>query len=108
MWALRYPDTHDLFVLERGPGGPSGDRHLDHASRAGRIRVRCGDLAKAPAVVLATERMDEDPGWRNLEPGELVHIDRNLTVDSTIALPDAPAQPLTLGDLDERAAASQR
>ena len=24
MWALRYPDVHDLPMLERGSGGPSG------------------------------------------------------------------------------------
>ena len=35
LWALRYPDTHDLFLLRRGPGGPHGDRRLDHASTAG-------------------------------------------------------------------------
>jgi len=71
VWALRYPDTHDLLVLERAAGGPGGDRHLEHASAAGRIRVRSGELAAQPAVVLATERMDEDPGWTALAPGEL-------------------------------------
>ena len=107
MWALRYPDTHDLFMLERAAGGPSGDRHLDHASRAGRIRVRSGDLSTTPAVVFATERMDEDAGWRNLAPGELVHVDAQLRVRSSIAVPDPPAHRLTLADLDPRAAASQ-
>jgi predicted glutamine amidotransferase len=108
LWALRYPETHDLLMLERAAGGPSGARHLEHASRSGRIRVRSGDLATAPAVVFATERMDEDAGWRNLEPGELVHIDEALSVQSRIALPDPPARRLTLADLDPRAAASQR
>jgi glutamine amidotransferase len=108
VWALRYPDTHDLLMLERAAGGPSGDRHLDHASRAGRIRVRCGDLAEAPAAVFASERMDEDPGWRNLEPGELVHVDGDLGVHSSIALPDPPAHRLTLADLEPHAAASQK
>jgi predicted glutamine amidotransferase len=107
MWALRYPDTHDLFMLERAAGGPSGDRHLDHASRAGRIRVRSGDLSTTPAVVFATERMDEDAGWRNLAPGELVHVDAQLRVHTSIAVPDPPAHRLTLADLDPRAAASQ-
>jgi glutamine amidotransferase len=108
LWALRYPGTHDLLMLERAAGGPSGDRHLEQASRSARIRVRSGDLATAPAVVFATERMDEDAGWRNLEPGELVHVDAALAVDSRIALPDPPARRLTLAELDERAAASQR
>ena len=107
LWALRYPATHELFVLERAPGGPSRSRHLDHASSSARVRVRSGDLAAAPAVVVATERMDEDPGWRPLAPGELLHVDRELGVRSRIALAEAPARPLALSDLDARAAASQ-
>jgi glutamine amidotransferase len=108
VWALRYPDTHDLLVLERAAGGPSGARHLEHASAAGRIRVRSGDLAAQPSVVVATERMDEDPGWTALAPGELVHIDRGLRVTRELALPDPPAHPLTLADLEPAAAAAQR
>ena len=107
-WALRYPATHELLVLERAPGGPGGDRHLEHASAAGRIRVRSGDLAAQPSVVVATERMDEDPGWRALEAGELLHIAPDLTVTRELALPDPPAHPLTLADLEPHAAAAQR
>jgi predicted glutamine amidotransferase len=107
LWALRYPDAHDLLVLERAPGGPGGDRHLEHASAAGRIRVRSGDLAERPSVVVATERMDEDPGWRALQSGELLHIARDLTVTRDIALPDPPVHPLTLADLAPDAAAAQ-
>lgn len=107
LWALRYPATHDLFVLERAPGGPQGGRHLDHASRSRRVRVRSGDLTAAPSVVIATERMDEDPGWRNLAPGELLHVDRRLAVTSRVAVGTPPAHALTLADLDPRAAESQ-
>jgi glutamine amidotransferase len=107
LWALRYPETHDLFVLERRPGGTSAGRHLEQASRAGRIRVRSGDLAAAPAVVVATERMDEDSGWGNLRPGELLHVDANLKIHREIVVEHPPAHPLTLSDLDARAAASQ-
>jgi predicted glutamine amidotransferase len=107
VWALRYPDTHDLLVLERSPGGPGGDRHLEHASAAGRIRVRSGDLAAQPAVVIATERMDEDAGWTALAPGELLHVDRGLRVTRELALPDPPAHPLKLADLEPEAAAAQ-
>jgi hypothetical protein len=57
--------------------------------------------------VFATEPMDGDPGWRNLEPGELVHVDGELNVVSEIALPDPPARPLTLAELHPRAAGSQ-
>jgi predicted glutamine amidotransferase len=102
LWALRYPDTHELFVLARASGGPGGSRHLEHASAAGSIRVRSGDLAASPAVVVASERMDEDPGWRAMAPGE------ELEVRSTAVLDRPPRHRLTLADLDARAAASQR
>jgi glutamine amidotransferase len=107
LWALRYPDVHDLYVLERAAGGPTGRRHMDHASARGTVRVRSGDLADRPAVVVATERMDEDPGWRELRSGELLHVDTDLHVTSTLALDRPPAHQLTLADLGSRAAAAQ-
>jgi predicted glutamine amidotransferase len=82
LWALRYPDTHDLLVLGRRPGGSSGGRHLEHASAAGTVRVRSGDLIKHAAVVIASERMDEDPGWRSLQPGELLRVRSDLSTES--------------------------
>ena len=97
LWALRYPDTHDLLVLERDAGGADGDRHLEHASPRGRIHVRSGDLADRPAVMVATERMDDDAGWRPLAPGELLHVDADLHVSGGRHGP--PAHPLTLADL---------
>jgi glutamine amidotransferase len=108
IWALRYPDTHPLLMLERAKGGRSGARHFEAASAAGRIRVRSGALADCPSVVFATEAMDEDAGWRTLEPGELVHVDRRLRVSSRVALDRPPAHLLKLEDLDPQAAAAQR
>jgi predicted glutamine amidotransferase len=108
LWALRYPEIHDLYVLERASGGPHGDRHLEHASAPGTVRVRCADLATIPAVVVASERMDEDPGWRPLAAGELFHVGPDLTATSEVVLDRAPARQLTLADLHPRAAASQR
>jgi predicted glutamine amidotransferase len=107
LWALRYPDTHDLFVLERDAGGPTGQRHLEHASARGSMRVRSGDLASRRAVILASERMDEDAGWRALDSGELLHVDPDLKVTITRPLDRPPAHLLTLADLGVKAAASQ-
>jgi hypothetical protein len=70
LWALRYPEINPLLMLERAIGGPSGRRHLDAASAAGTVRVRSRALADRAAVVFASEEMDEDPGWRSVEPGE--------------------------------------
>jgi glutamine amidotransferase len=107
LWALRYPGTHDLFVLQRAPGGPHGDRHLDHASTSGRIRARSGRLAQHRAVVVASERMDEDPGWQNLASGQLLHVGPDLTVTRRKILGRYPHHLLTLDELGVHAAASQ-
>jgi predicted glutamine amidotransferase len=106
LWALRYPDSDHLYVLEREPGGPHGDRHADHASASGRIRVRSHDLRETAAVVVASERMDEDPGWRLLEPGEMVHVDGSLRVTTHQAVDGPPERRIRLEDLGERAIAA--
>jgi glutamine amidotransferase len=108
LWALRYPDTHDLYVLERPAGGPHGSRHLDHGGSHGRMRIHSAHLADHPAVVVASERMDDNPDWRRMEPGELLHLDPELHVTHQIVLPEPPARQLTLDDLHPDAAASQK
>jgi len=108
LWALRYPDIHPLYVLDRPAGGHHGDRHLEHASAPGTVRVRSGDLAAAPAVVVASERMDEDPHWRLLAAAELLHVGADRHITSRTATLRPPAHPLTLADLHPRAAASQQ
>ena len=108
LWALRYPETHELYVLQRPAGGHHGDRHLEHSGSAGRMRVRSRDLALTPAVVIASERMDEHPGWRLMTSGELLHVGPDLSVSSRRILPDPPVHQLTLDDLGTVAAASQK
>ena len=108
LWALRYPDTHELYVLERAAGGPDGSAELHHASPRRRIRVHSADLAGCPAVVVASEPMDDDPGWRLLESGELLHASADLTVQSRQVLDGPPRHLLTLADLDPHARSSQQ
>ncbi|MFI6166137.1 class II glutamine amidotransferase [Nocardia sp. NPDC051052] len=103
LWALRYPGAHDLFVLER----PAG-HHLEHAGSGGTVRVRSADLTDAPTVIVASERMDDDPRWHNLAPGELLHVDAGLRTERTVILTRPPTHPLSLSDLDAGAAASQQ
>lgn len=108
LWALRYPETHKLYVLHRPAGGQHGARHLDHSGTAGRMRVHSRDLAATAAVVIASERMDDNPHWRLLSPGELLHIGPDHHVDSRVVVPGAPTHRLTLGDLHPDVAASQQ
>ncbi|WP_405583023.1 class II glutamine amidotransferase [Streptomyces sp. NBC_01190] len=108
LWALRYPDTHELYVLNRPGGGRHGDRHLDHCGSDGHMRVRSQQLAAVPAVVVASERLDDNPDWRLMAPGELLHVGPDLAVTSQILLDAAPRHPMSLADLRPEAAASQR
>lgn len=103
LWALRYPDTHDLFVLDRESG-----EHLEHCGSAGTVRVHSFDLTEVPAVVVASERMDDAPDWRLLASGELLHVDADRHIHSSVILDRPPAHPLSLADLDAEVAASQR
>ena len=64
-------------------------------------------LSDRPAVVVATERMDDDPGWRPLASGELLHVGADLRLTARQILDGPPAHLLTLADLGEHAAASQ-
>jgi glutamine amidotransferase len=55
-------------------------------------------------VVVASERMDDDPGWTSLRSGELLHVDDQLRVTREIVVPDPPRAALTLADLGHVAA----
>jgi predicted glutamine amidotransferase len=101
LWALRYPLSHDLYVLEREPG-----ETLEHASGLG-SRVRSKEGLDRRLVVVASERMDSDPGWRELNSGELLCVDGDQRVSSRRIMDGPPARPLTLADLSPTARASQ-
>lgn len=103
MWALRYPDTHDLFVLDRRQPA----QHADFELRSDRIHTRSQHLDDAPSVVFATERMDDDPAWRPLGDGELVHVGPDLDITCTAAAVPPPRRRLTMAELSSTAAASQ-
>jgi predicted glutamine amidotransferase len=102
VWALRYPDTNELWVLERSiaalgaPAGSDGSGGFDGRSMSGITRVFSGALSILPSTVIASQPMDTNPLWRLLEPGELIRVDPQLRVTSTIAVPDAPAEMLVL------------
>lgn len=94
MWALRYPETHELYILDRSDGpAPAFDM------RTNRIHARSEHLRTRSSVVFATERMDDDARWRLLEPGELVHVDAALRIDRRLILPDPPAHLLRRAEL---------
>lgn len=106
MWALRYPATHELWVLQRAPGGESTSGALD--ARTDRIHARSEGLAERPSVIIASEPMDGDPGWRLLDSGELLHVTKDLALVAGKPFRDRPAHQLGVDDLTATAAASQQ
>jgi predicted glutamine amidotransferase len=87
LWALRYPAQHALHILER----PAGQGlHV----RSTTSSVHVPDLA--PSVVVASEQMDGETGWRMLAAGELVHVRPDLSVDSAVVIPGPPARLVPL------------
>jgi glutamine amidotransferase len=101
LWALRYPDTHALWVLDRRRPGDD----LDHRSGAG-TRVTSEQLSAAPSVVVASERLDADQ-WRMLDPGVLLHVGPDLTLDEQRIVEGTPRHLLALEDLGAAAASQQ-
>ncbi|MHC6220880.1 class II glutamine amidotransferase [Arthrobacter sp. MMS24-S77] len=106
LWAVRYPDTHELHLLKRTPSGPGEAAPLD--ARSSRIRAHSKELSRSGHVLVATEPMDDNQEWSPLAGGALVHVGPELEVTTSYPFPEAPAHPLTLSDLSPSAAASQK
>jgi glutamine amidotransferase len=103
LWALRYPEGNELWIHERNPA-VSATRALEKDSPEGTLHVRSDEAGDRPVVVIASEHMDDNPAWREIEPGTLVHVGPDLVVTEELILPDPPAQ---LMELTGRAADSQ-
>jgi len=91
LWALRYPAQHALHILERPA---AQELHVRSATSS----------VHAPAVgssvVVASEELDGESGWRMLAPGELVHVRPDLSVHSAVVITEPPARlvPLPAGN----------
>ena len=101
MWALRYPETHELYLLDRRE---VGGRRL--RMRSARISAHSDELTSDASVLFASEPMDDDD-WQLLAPGELVHVDADLQIDRRIAFAGPPKHQLRHQDLTAQAAESQ-
>ncbi len=97
LWALRYPAQHALHILERpaAPGERPGAAGLHVRSATSSVHVPALDAAAS--VVVASEELDGESGWRMLAPGELVHVRPDLSVESAVVIPEAPARLVPIG-----------
>ena len=101
LWALRYPGQHALHVIER-PAGDSLPARSDRTPgvglhvRSSTSSVHAPALASVPTVVVASEKLDGERGWRMLADGELIHVRPDLTVESAIVIAEPPARLVPL------------
>jgi len=100
LWALRYPEGNELWVLHHTPE----DEPLNEHGSYGEINVVMDAAREKPVVVIASEKMDDDPRWRELRSGELVRVGPDLDLSIDLVLPDPPAR---LMELKGREAESQ-
>ena len=101
LWALRYPETHDLLWLDEREAPVA-----EHRDR--RRRLRFGVDEPAPGIAVASEAMGDGPELDAARsPVSCCTSRADLTPTVTTVLPDPPAHPLTLEDLGIHAAAAQ-
>ncbi len=95
LWELRYPGQHALHVLERPAGaGPRTSPGL--SVRSATSSVHAPALDAVPSVVVASEELDGETGWRMLAEGELLHVRPDLTIESAVVLSEPPARLVPL------------
>ncbi len=101
LWALRYPSLDTLHIIERpagasapgaaaaaSPGTDSAGLHV----RSTTSSVHAPALHSTASVVVASEPLDGENGWRMLASGELVHVRPDLTIESAVVIPEPPAR----------------
>jgi predicted glutamine amidotransferase len=86
LWAVRYPETHSLYLLVAAAGG------AEHRSSEG---LRVSGAGLPPRIVIASERLDDDPGWTALASGELLVVHPDLRVERSVHWEGPPARRLT-------------
>lgn len=103
LFALRLPDTNELWVLDR-EAGDGEDEALDQSSAT--LHATSEDLRDVHSVVIASEPMDDDEDWRLMDSGELIRVGADGAVHSEHPFPPV-ARQLQISDLGLSAAASQ-
>jgi len=94
LWALRYPEVHSLFLLERPAGGRGATPPQElHQTSSHGTRVHSTSARDRPVVIAASEQMDDD-AWREIPSGELIHVDALLRVTTERLLNGPPPHEL--------------
>ena len=105
LWAFRYPEHNPLLVLEHA-GADS--RPLVERDAHGTLSMRADPRGDQRMVVIASERMDADPGWQEVGVGELIHVGPELELDRQTLLTEPPRHPMVLSGRAEQSQAYER
>jgi predicted glutamine amidotransferase len=94
-WAASGQASSRMLARAPGPATTGAGLHV----RSTTSSVHAPELHVRPSVVVASEELDGEHGWRMLASGELVHVRADLTVESAVVLPEPPAHlvPLPAG-----------
>lgn len=95
IWAFRYPEHNPLLILRREPGGGEG-KPLHHEDDDGTMTVHSEDGSDTPIVVIASEKISDEPGWEEIRSGELVHVGPDLEVHRELVLEGPPRHEMVL------------
>lgn len=102
VWAFRYPEFNPLHLIEREAGEAELDT-IHHEDAAGTMRLD-HEPVDTPVVIFASEKITDEPGWEEIEVGELVHVGPDLVVDRETIVSGPPKH---LMELHHEAAKSQ-
>ena len=103
LWAFRYPEHNPLLILEH-----HGDAELIERDAQGTLSMRANPRGDEPMVIVASERMDTDPGWQDVGVGELIHVGPDREFDRQTLLTEPPRHPMVLSGRAERSQAYER
>jgi glutamine amidotransferase len=103
LWAFRYPQHNPLLVLEH-----AGNRALVERDAHGTLSMRADPRGDQRMVVIASEPMDDDPGWEEVGVGELIHVGPELELDRQTLLTEPPRRPMVLSGRAEQSQACER
>jgi glutamine amidotransferase len=104
LWAFRYPEHNPLFVLVKA----ADSREVVERDAHGTLRMHAERRDDQPIVVIASERMDTDPGWEEVGVGELIHVGPDLEVDRETLLSGPPRHQMVLSGRDAESQAYER
>lgn len=89
MWAVRWPETHELFLLDQRNQPVAMEHRTSHG-----MRISSPELGFYPSVVVASEVLDPARDWYPIPSGELVHMGADLSLTHTPVVDGPPRRLL--------------